>query len=106
MGFRMSVHFDKYKDVVVVTVEGDLAGEGVAAVRQEVDEALGRGMATGVVFDLNNCDFVDSAGLEMLCALRRRCETLRSCRGIGMAQLSTGQRSFAQPLAAFTCRAD
>ena len=70
----MSIHCDKYNGVLLVTVAGDLAGEGVADARGAVDEALAHGATTGVVFDLKNCDFVDSAGLEMLCALLRRCE--------------------------------
>ena len=69
----MPVRTTEQPGVCVVTVEGDLSGATAAEAQQAVDEVLLRGPG-GFVFDLEECDFIDSAGLEMLCRLRRRCD--------------------------------
>ena len=70
----MSVRTDEYSGVCVVAVEGELAGDAALEARRAVDEVLARRGGVGVVFDLGACESVDSAGLEMLCRVRRRCE--------------------------------
>ena len=70
----MSIRTEEYNGVCVVAVEGELAGDAALEARRVVDEVLGRRGGVGVVFDLGRCEYVDSAGLEMLCRARRRCE--------------------------------
>ena len=70
----MTIRCDDYNGVRVVAVEGDLAGEAVGEAERSVDGALARRGAHGLVFDLGGCEFVDSAGLELLCRARRRFE--------------------------------
>src|SRR4051812_28711797 len=69
---RMSVRFDDYNGVCVITPERDLAGEAAAETRRRCDELPDA--AKSVVFDLGNCDFIDSTGLEVLCRARRKCD--------------------------------
>ena len=69
----MNIRTDEYNGVCVVAVGGDLAGDAVAETWRVVDEVFERRGGVGFVFDLGDCAFVDSAGLEMLCRVRRRC---------------------------------
>ncbi len=70
----MGIRCDEYNGVCVVAVDGNLAGDAVAEARGVVDAALSRREARGIVFDLGDCGFVDSAALELLCLVRRRCD--------------------------------
>ena len=70
----MGIRCDEYNGVCVVAIDGDLAGNAVAEARGLVDGALSRPNARGIVFDLGDCEFVDSAALELLCRVRRRCD--------------------------------
>ena len=67
----MAVRCDEYNGVCVVTPGGDLAGDDAAEARRRCDERLG---TVSFVFDLGDCDFIDSAGLEALCHVRRSCD--------------------------------
>ena len=69
----MGIRCDEHGRVCVVTVEGDLCGDRAAEVCRAAEAALAR-PGGGVVVDLAGCDFVDSSGLEALCAIRRRCD--------------------------------
>jgi anti-anti-sigma factor len=56
--------------VSLLTIDGDLAGDAVLEAGRRL-----HGPVTGnVVVDLGGCRFIDSAGLELLCRTRRRCE--------------------------------
>lgn len=70
----MGIRCDEYNGVCVVAVQGDLSGDAVVETRRVVDESLARADAPGFVFDLDGCEFMDSAGLELLCGVRRRCD--------------------------------
>ena len=70
----MGIRSDEYNGVCVVAIDGDLAGDAVAEARGVVDGALSRRDGRGIVFDLGACNFVDSAALELLCRVRRRCD--------------------------------
>lgn len=70
----MSIRYDEYNGVCVITVDGGLSGEAVADARRAVEEALSRSKGQAFVFDLGECDFIDSSGLDLLCHVRRRCE--------------------------------
>jgi anti-sigma B factor antagonist len=69
----VSIRCDEHNGVCLVTVDGDLAGGRADEARQAVEALLARA-AGGVVFDLGRCGFIDSAGLELLCRVRRRCD--------------------------------
>jgi anti-anti-sigma factor len=102
----MSIRCDEHNGVCVVTVEGDLAGARANDVRLAVDALPGRPNA-GIVFDLGQCGFIDSAGLELLCRVRRRCDQrggrLALARvGAGCAKILQITRLAAQ----FDCHAD
>jgi anti-anti-sigma factor len=64
----MPVRSDEYNGVSVFTVGGDLAGETVL----DAQRLLHGPVTRGLVFDLNGCRFIDSAGLELLTRTRRR----------------------------------
>jgi anti-anti-sigma factor len=68
------IRSEEYNGVCVLSVDGELSGDSVAEVRQVVDDVVARHDARGIVFDLDGCEFIDSAGLELLCRIRRRCE--------------------------------
>ena len=78
----MAIRCDEYNGVCVVAVDGDLAGDAVAEARGVVDGALSRRDARGIVFDLGDCHFVDSAALELLCLVRRRCDDVGTRVGL------------------------
>ena len=69
----MSIRRDEYSGVCVLTVEGDLSGSTVRDAARLV-EGSALHDAPSVVLDLDDCDFIDSAGLELLCRVRRECE--------------------------------
>jgi anti-anti-sigma factor len=69
----MSIRCDQQNGVCVVTVDGDLAAARVDEAQHVVGPVLGR-PNTGIVFDLGQCGFIDSAGLELLCSTRRKCD--------------------------------
>jgi anti-anti-sigma factor len=70
----MAIHVDEYNGVCVLAPDGGLSGEVAAEAERLCDQRLSGPNATSFVFDLCRCDSVDSAGLEMLCRLRRRCD--------------------------------
>jgi anti-anti-sigma factor len=49
-------------------VEGDFSGDTVSDAQRLLDRP-----GSGIVFDLAECKFIDSAGLELLSRIRRRC---------------------------------
>lgn len=61
---------DAAEDVVVVVVEGEHDIYTAPALRERLDEALGRG--GGIVIDLTAATFVDSSVLGALLEARRR----------------------------------
>jgi anti-sigma B factor antagonist len=70
----MSIRTEEYNGVCVLTVEGDLANDDAAALRQLVDARAAEEGATNLVVDLEKCSYIDSAGLEALLAARRQCD--------------------------------
>jgi anti-anti-sigma factor len=70
----MGIHVDDYNGVCVLTPDGDLSGEVAADARRLCDQHLSVSNAPSFVFDLGRCDTIDSAGLELLCRVRRWCD--------------------------------
>jgi anti-anti-sigma factor len=70
----MAIRTEEYHRVCVLTVEGNLADDGAAALRQLVDARAAEGRPMNLVVDLEKCPYLDSAGLEALLAARRHCD--------------------------------
>jgi anti-anti-sigma factor len=70
----MSIRCDEYNGICVLTPGGDLAGDAAVDAQRSCDEQFSRPNPPSIVFDLTACEFIDSAGLEMLCRLRRRAD--------------------------------
>lgn len=73
----MSVKFDEYDHVCVISVTGDFVGADTEQVRKAVDERLASRRAVDFVIDFESSRFISSEGLEALLAVRRRCEERR-----------------------------
>ena len=69
----MGVHYDQYNRVGVLTPDGDLKGDDAARLREAVGDALDARRTSSFVIDLSNARFLDSAGLEALLWVKRRC---------------------------------
>jgi anti-anti-sigma factor len=67
---------DEYNGVCVVTVGAELAGEESAAARKLVEKTIDERHIVSFAFDLQNCPFIDSEGLETLLWVKRRCDEL------------------------------
>ncbi len=67
---------DEYNGVCVLSVIGDLAGEDCAAARQVVEQQIDQRQVANFAVDLEQCNFIDSDGLELLLWLKRRCDEL------------------------------
>lgn len=61
-------------DPVIVLVEGEVDLATSPRLEQALDEALSAAGATGVCVDLSKVEFMDSAGLRVLVAARRRAD--------------------------------
>jgi anti-anti-sigma factor len=72
----MAIRCEDYNQICILRIEGDLAGEDVAAARSTVEDAIEQKQIVDFVFDMEKAPFVDSEGLEMLLWTKRRCEEL------------------------------
>lgn len=102
----MSIRCDEQNGVCVVSIEGDLVGGRVGEARHAVDPLLNRSNVA-VVLELGQCGFIDSAGLELLCRVRRRCEE-RGGR-LALARVGAGCATIlriTRLAARFDCHAD
>ena len=82
----MKIQTLKYNDITVIELQGELDADNIEQVKCALSNAVGNksesssGVQTsvvafrsGVVFDMNNVGFVDSAGLEFLLWARDYC---------------------------------
>ena len=69
----MKVTTTQNGDVTVLEVAGEFTWDAVARFTEAADRAFAGGHRDFVV-DLRNVEIIDSAGLETLTALQRRCE--------------------------------
>jgi anti-sigma B factor antagonist len=72
----MAIKCEEYGQVCVVSLNGDLVGETVAAARRQVEEYIDKRQIVDFVIDMEQTAFVDSEGLETLLWMKRRCEDL------------------------------
>jgi anti-sigma B factor antagonist len=76
----MRITTQDYNDITVVELSGEFTAEFATFFDDSIQQVLGRGQA-GVVLDMSNVGFIDSAGLETLLALRDSChEATRSLK--------------------------
>jgi anti-anti-sigma factor len=76
----MKITTQDYNDITVAELSGEFTTEFASFFQDNMQLILGRGQA-GIVLDMNNVAFIDSAGLEALLALRDRChENARSLK--------------------------
>jgi anti-anti-sigma factor len=68
----MTHSFETHGDVLVLTLSGDLAGEGLERTRRAVGDRLGAGVRSAIV-DCGHVGGADSAGLEFLLWLQGEC---------------------------------
>src|SRR5260221_11657095 len=73
---RMTIKCDEYNGICVMSIDGDFSGEAGAAVRRCAQEQMEQRQAAEFIVDLEKSGFVDSAALETLLWLKRRCEEL------------------------------
>jgi anti-sigma B factor antagonist len=68
----MRIHTQDYNDITVIELNGEFTSEFVAFFEDSVQHVIGRGQA-GIVLDMSNVAFIDSAGIESLLTLRDNC---------------------------------
>jgi anti-sigma B factor antagonist len=68
----MRINTQDYNTITVVELGGEFTTEFISFFEDSIQNVLSRGQ-TGLVLDLSNVAFIDSAGLEALLTLRDRC---------------------------------
>jgi anti-sigma B factor antagonist len=68
----MRITTQDYNDITVVELNGEFTTEFVSFFDDSIQQVISRGQA-GIVLDMSNVGFIDSAGLEALLALHDRC---------------------------------
>jgi anti-anti-sigma factor len=80
----MRITTQDYNDITVAELSGEFTAEFVTFFNENIQLILSRGQA-GIVLDMNNVAFIDSAGLEALLALRDHCH--ENTRALKLAAL-------------------
>ncbi|HSV27123.1 MAG TPA: STAS domain-containing protein, partial [Sedimentisphaerales bacterium] len=68
----MRITTQDYNDITVVELNGEFTTEFVSHFKDTIERVLSRGQA-GIVLDMRNVGFIDSAGLETLLGLKDDC---------------------------------
>ncbi len=68
----MKVKTQNYNDVAVVELQGELDGDSVELFQNTVNDII-TAHKTGIVLDMSDVGFIDSAGLEQLLSVRDYC---------------------------------
>lgn len=72
----MPVKCDEYNKVCVMAIDGDFSGDEVEPVRKAFEQKIESLQVVDFIIDLEKSGFVDSEGLELLLAMKRKCEDL------------------------------
>ena len=72
----MALTCEQFDGITVVTPDGDLDGDRVAATVTVVSDSIDNRGAVDLILDLTGCTFVTSEALEMLLAAKTRCEQM------------------------------
>ncbi len=70
------IKVDEYNGVCVLTVIGDLAGETSRSIRKTVDQQIDNNKIASFAVDLEQCQFIDSEGLESLIWIKSKSDDL------------------------------
>ena len=65
-----------YEKVCVIGMQGDFSGDEPAIAQKFVQEAISQRQIVDFILDFQACPFIDSAGLEALLWVKRRCEEM------------------------------
>jgi anti-sigma B factor antagonist len=68
----MKVKTQNYNDIAVVELQGELDGDSVELFQNTVNDIIAA-RKTGIVFDMSDVGFIDSAGLEQLLSVWDYC---------------------------------
>jgi anti-anti-sigma factor len=68
----MKIETQNYNDVAVVELQGELDGDSVELFQNTITGIIAAHKA-GIVLDMSDVGFIDSAGLEQLLSLRDYC---------------------------------
>jgi len=72
----MSLKFEEYNNVCVLTLESDFTSVEAEAARKGVEQVIEKKQTVEFVVDCAKVGFIDSEGLETLLWMKRRCEDL------------------------------
>lgn len=72
----MSVKFEEYNNVCVMTLVSDFTSAETEAMRKQVEQLIEKKQIVDFVVDFEKAGFVDSEGLETLLWLKRKAEDL------------------------------
>jgi anti-anti-sigma factor len=72
----MSVKFEEYNNLCVLTLASDLTSAEAEGVRKGVEQLIEKKQIVEFVIDCEKSGFIDSEGLETLLWMKRRCEDL------------------------------
>lgn len=68
----MQISFDKDKDFLRVILGGEIDMSVTDIMRKRIDDAIDKGTARNLVFDLSHVIFIDSSGLGVIMGRYRR----------------------------------
>lgn len=68
----MKVKTQNYNDVAVVELQGELDGDSIELFQNTITDIVAT-HKTGIVLDMSDIGFIDSAGLEQLLCVRDYC---------------------------------
>lgn len=68
----MRINTQNYNSITVVELQGEIDGDVADSLKNVITEAISQEM-TGVVLNMSDVSFIDSAGLELLLWVRDYC---------------------------------
>ena len=72
----MPLKCEEYNQVCVMSLDGDFVGEQLEPARKEFEKRIEARQVIDFVIDFEKYGFIDSEGLELLLAMKRKCEDL------------------------------
>jgi anti-sigma B factor antagonist len=69
----MKIRVQDYNDVAVVELQGELDSDSVGLFQNTITNIIAARKA-GIVLDMSDLEFIDSAGLEQLLCVRELCD--------------------------------
>ncbi len=72
----MALKCDDYGQVCVLGIDGDFAAAEVPAAKKAFEERMDQKNIVDFVIDFEKTGFIDSEGLELLLAMKKKCEEM------------------------------